>query len=136
MPKRFCFIDSKGKNVEVHLTVNNGLISGGDFIIVEDPDGAKKTIDNWKMKTGDTGESIFEIIKETPAKLINTDMIWELLTCCAIPASDSGNLKMEIFQGAKLCELSVPIDKDLVALPQCKDGTAQTFKGKLRFVSI
>ena len=136
MAKRFCFINPKNGNVKVVLTVNNGLISGADFIIIDDPDNTKPVVLNWKMKTGDDGTDTFVIEKITPENLIDNDMAWEILTCCAIPGSDSGNLKIELFQNEIIGELSIPINKDLTGLPQCGDGEAQPFNGRLRFASV
>lgn len=130
---RYCHINPQGEKVKVKLIVNNGLVSGGDFNLIEQPD---KVIDNWKMKTNDTGEDNHEITIFSPSQLIAKGLKWEILTCCAIPGSNSGNLKLKFYQGETECNCIPPVDKNLKDLPQCNGGQAQPFNGGLEFKAI
>jgi hypothetical protein len=127
---RECKINRLGGQITVLLSVDNGIISGGDFAVYDFDDGT--ILNSFKMQTSTTGQASV-IISINADSLMERVLSWQILSCSPI-ITDNGHLKVEIFQDGNLCHMNKPAHYPLNNVPNCSLGQALPVKGGLHFV--
>ena len=128
---RTCQIDPNGGTVEIKLSVDNALISGGDFKIYDFNSGTLN--ENFKMHTDTTGTTSHQSIL-APANLVGQVLSWQILTCSPV-ITNSGTLTLEIFQNGNLCTTLPAATYNLSSVPNCSLNQALPVQGGLHFIN-
>jgi hypothetical protein len=128
---RECKIKKSGGKITIQMTVNNGIISGGDFSIYEFDTGI--VIHTFKMHTGTNGKVSHELPLKTNV-LTGKVLSWQVLSCTPI-VTDSCKLNIEIFQDGMKCPMNKDAHYDLSNIPSCTINQATPVKGGLYFVN-
>jgi hypothetical protein len=126
---RSCKIDPAGGQVTIRLSVNNALISGGNFKIYGLTSGT--LTEEFNLQTGTTGLAE-QISTLTPAILNGQVLSWMVSTCAPVVTS-SGNVVIEIYQNGQLCPCLPPAIYSLSSVPDCASGNALPLHGGLLF---
>jgi hypothetical protein len=127
---RECKIKTTGGQVTVQLSVDNGIISGGDFALYDFDSGIK--VHSFKMHTSTTGV-VTHIIPMDAKEVLGKVLSWEILSCSPI-VTDTCDLDIEIIQDDKKCPMNKPAHYALKDVPNCAIGQALPVKGGLHFV--
>lgn len=128
---RECKIKRDGGKITVKLSVNNGIISGGDFAIYEFETGT--IVKSFKMHT-DTSGTATSKIDLTAKALMAKVLSWQILSCSPI-ITDSCNIDIEVIQDTKVCAMNKPAHYSLSNIPNCSVGQSSSVKGGLHFVN-
>ncbi|MEO5562729.1 MAG: hypothetical protein ABIR18_04820 [Chitinophagaceae bacterium] len=127
---RECKIEQDGGKITVQLSVDNGIISGSDFVVFKFDTGA--VMNTFKMHTGVTG-SVTHLIDMDANEAMGNVLSWQILSCTPI-ITDSCNLDVEIFQDGSKCLMNKLAHYELDDVPGCALSKALPVKGGLRFV--
>jgi hypothetical protein len=127
---RTCQINPNGGPVEISLSVNNALISGGDFKIYDFNSGAVN--ENFKMHTDTSGTNTHQSMV-MPSNLIGQVLSWQILTCSPI-ITNSGILNVEVFQDGNPCSMNPLAMYNLNSVPNCSINQALPVQGGLHFI--
>jgi hypothetical protein len=128
---RECKIIPNGGQITVQLSVDNGIISGGDFSVYEFESGI--VVISFKMHTDTTGKSS-HIISLDAKELMGKVLSWQILSCSPI-VTNSCILDVEIFQDGQGCPMNKPAHYTLTNVPNCSLNQALPVKGGMHFVN-
>ena len=128
---RECKINENGGQITVQLSVNNGIISGGDFSVYVFETGI--VVNSFKMHTDTTGKGSHTISLNANV-LIGKVLSWQILNCSPI-VTDTCTLNVEIFQDGQGCQMNKPAKYNLTNVPNCSLNQALPVKGGLHFVN-
>ena len=128
---RECKINQNGGQITVQLSVNNGIISGGDFSVYEFESGL--IVNSFKMHTDTTGKTS-QIINLSAKVIMGKVLSWQILSCSPI-ITNSCILDVEIFQDGQGCEMNKSAHFTLTNVPNCSLSHALPVKGGLHFVN-
>ena len=128
---RTCKISAQNGQVVVKLSVNNALISGGDFKIYDFNTGHVN--ESFKIQTDVTGSGSHNVIISA-ADLVGQVLSWQVLTCAPV-ITNSGTLTIEIFQNNAACDITPPASYPLNNVPNCSLNQSLPVQGGLHFIS-
>jgi hypothetical protein len=117
----YCFINPQGGPVQVILKIDSGLLAGALFRHLEFPNGHVQIRDEFKVKTGASGEAEF-VMNDLVAEMENELLTWLIQSCSPIGQVDHGDMKIEFFQDDVKCETKNPVFYRLQDVPQCAQG--------------
>jgi len=127
---RYCLLDPFRKPLSVTLHLDEGLMAGADFKLIDDQ---KNTIESFKMSLDDAGSFVHKF--KTPIdKLNKTKLIWSILICSKNPNSFIGEVELEFLQMGLKTNLTSPTKYTLKNIPPCSFQNAENVKGSLFFV--
>lgn len=127
---RFCLLDPIKKPLSVTIHLEDGLMAGGDFKLIDEK---KNVIESFKIST-DEGKSFVYKFKTPNEKINKTKLVWTILVCSQNPNSFIGELELEFLQMGLKTKLTSPTKYVLKNIPPCSFKNAEQVKGSLYFV--
>lgn len=127
---RFCLLDPFRKPLSVTVHLEDGLMAGGDFKLIDE---SKNVLESFKISVED-GKSFVYKFKTSVDKVNKAKLIWSILVCSKNPNSFIGELELEFLQMGLKTKLTSPTKYVLKNIPPCSFKNAEQVKGSLFFV--
>jgi hypothetical protein len=127
---RFCLLDPFKKPLSVTVHLEDGLMAGGDFKLIDEK---KNVIESFKVSVED-GKSYVHKFKTPVEKVNKAKLIWSILICSKNPNTFIGELELEFLQMGLKTKLTSPTKYVLKNIPPCSFKNAEQVKGSLFFV--
>lgn len=127
---RFCLLDPMRSPLSVTIHLDDGLMVGGDFKLVDEK---KNIVESFKVSAED-GKSYIHKFKTSIEKLNKTKLVWTILVCSKNPNSFIGEIELEFLQMGLKTKLTSPTKYILKNIPPCSFKNAEKVKGSLYFV--
>lgn len=134
MPK-YCIINPKGKEVSVHLTIDNAGQSGGDFWLWEFNGTDYKPIEKHNVSTIPQTGLLKFTIKKNASELHGKILTWKIQSCARNSASKDLKIRIQFLQGTEKCKTTTSI-RYRKEYPSCRSGQSLQNNGEITFAGI
>ena len=129
---RYCIIQEEGGPVTIKFFVDENLMAGGDFQLIDPQKNITK--EHWKM-SAENGNFASKRLTGDPLSMHLHTVNWDVLVCSKSPATYEGVVSIALTQAGKNLNLTVSAEYELDNVPPCKVSQTTDFAGKLTFIT-
>lgn len=129
---KYCIYQPGGSLLTLRLTVDQSLVTGGDFKIYLPNTNEIK--EQWKMAAED-GNWFDKNIYTPPKELHMAKLVFGLLCCSKKASVYSGILSIEFFQNGQPCHLTEPLSWTMTNISPCAINRPTELSGSITFIA-